>query len=411
MTHAACPIAVPPPALRGNAPLYWLALGTFAVGTESFMIAGLLPGMAADLAVSVATAGQLVTAFAFAYAVSSPILTALTGHVGRRALLIAAMGAFALANVLAWSAHGYWQLMAARVLLAFAAGLYVPGANALASGVVAPERRGTALAIVNGGLSLAIAFGVPLGALIGDGLGWRATFGGVALLSALAFGGLLFGLPAGIGAGLATASLRERVRTASRPIILLTLLVTTLWAMASYTTYTYLALFIASVTGVHGAQVGFVLFAWGAAAALGLAISAKAIDRRGPRAVIVPALATSAASFVLLSASAHLLAREWAIVPVMAAVIAWGVAHWAFFPAQQATLVGVAGVRAAPIVLSLNASFMYLGFSLGAGLGSLTLTLGAVRGLGFVSALCVAAAIALNVAIDGWRGAASAASA
>lgn len=384
--------------IRSNAPLYWLALGTFAVGTESFMIAGLLPGMAADLAVSVASAGQLVTAFAFAYALSSPILTALTGRVGRRTLLILAMAAFALANVVAWSAHDYWQLMAARVLLAFAAGLYVPGANALASAVVAPERRGTAIAIVNGGLSLAIAFGVPLGALIGDGMGWRATFGGVAALSLLATAGLVFGLPRGIGAGLSTATLRERVTTATQPAILLTLLVTTLWAMASYTTYTYLALFISTTTTLHGAQIGYILFAWGASAALGLFISGKAVDRRGPRAVILPALMTSAVSFVLLSGSAHLMSRSWEIVPVIVAVIAWGIAHWAFYPAQQTTLVGVAGVKSAPIVLSLNASFMYLGFSLGAGVGSLTLTYSSVTNLGFSSALSMIAALALTVA-------------
>jgi predicted MFS family arabinose efflux permease len=384
--------------IRSNAPLYWLALGTFAVGTESFMIAGLLPGMAADLAVSIATAGQLVTVFALAYALSSPILTALTGHIGRRALLIVAMGAFALANVTAWLAQHYWQLMMARVLLAFAAGLYVPGANALASAVVAPERRGTAIAIVNGGLSLAIAFGVPLGAMIGDGMGWRATFGGVAALSALAVAGLVFGLPAGIGAGLSTATLRERVATAAQPAILLTLLVTTLWAMASYTTYTYLALFVSNATTLRGAQIGYILFAWGASAALGLAISGKGIDRHGPRAVILPALATSALSFLLLSGSAHLVPRAWEVVPVVVAVVAWGIAHWAFYPAQQTTLVGVAGVKSAPIVLSLNASFMYLGFSLGAGVGSLTLTFSSVANLGYASAASMIAALALTLA-------------
>jgi predicted MFS family arabinose efflux permease len=384
--------------ISSNAPLYWLALGTFAVGTESFMIAGLLPGMAADLAVSVATAGQLVTVFALAYALSSPILTALTGHIGRRALLIVAMGGFALANVAAWLSHDYWQLMTARVLLAFAAGLYVPGANALASAVVAPERRGSAIAIVNGGLSLAIAFGVPLGAMIGDGMGWRATFGGVAALSVLATAGLVFGLPRGIGAHLGTATLAERVRTAAQPAILSTLLVTTLWAMASYTTYTYLALFIGAQTNLHGAQVGYILFAWGASAALGLFISGKAIDRRGPRAVIVPALLTSALSFLLLSASAHLLPRALEIWPAAIAVIAWGVAHWAFYPAQQTTLVGVAGVKSAPIVLSLNASFMYMGFSLGAALGSLTLNYGGVADLGYASAASMSAALALTLA-------------
>jgi predicted MFS family arabinose efflux permease len=383
--------------IRGNGPLYWLAAGTFAVGTESFMIAGLLPGMAADLGVSVAAAGQLVTVFALAYALSSPVLTALTGRLNRRTLLIVSMTAFALANGVAWAAQGYWSLMAARVLLALAAGLYVPGANALASAVVAPERRGTAIAIVNGGLSLAIAFGVPLGALIGDGLGWRATFGGVAALSLLALAGLVFGLPRGIGAGLPTATLAERLRAAAQPAILLTLLVTTLWAMASYATYTYLAELVGDATTLRGARIGIVLFLWGVAAAVGLAIDGRAVDRRGPRAVIIPALATSATAFLVMSLSAHLLSRGWAIVPLLAAVAAWGMAHWAFYPAQQTTLVGIAGLKAAPVVLSLNASFMYLGFSLGAGLGSLTLAWRGSADLGLVSAAAAVAALALTL--------------
>src|SRR5471032_2838041 len=92
------------------APLYWLALGTFAVGTESFMIAGLLPDMAADLHTSIVATGQLVTVFALAYAFSSPVLTALTGAFHRRTLMIAALSAFAVANVLAWGAQNYWEL-------------------------------------------------------------------------------------------------------------------------------------------------------------------------------------------------------------------------------------------------------------------------------------------------------------
>jgi predicted MFS family arabinose efflux permease len=382
----------------GNAPLYWMALGTFAVGTESFMIAGLLPGMARDLAVSTAAAGQLVTVFALAYAISSPVLTALTGRIGRRALLIGAMTIFAAANLLAWQAASYWQLMAARVLLAFAAGLYVPGANAVASAVVAPERRGTAIAIVNGGLSLAIAFGVPLGALLGEGAGWRATFAAVAGLAALAALGLTIGLPQGFGAHLKVPTLAARLQAAAQPAVLSTLLVTTLWAMASYTTYTYLALLIGAATGIEGGKVGGFLFAWGAAAALGLAIAASRVDRHGPQSVIVPSLLTSTAAFIVLSASALALPPKLAVLPMLAAIVAWGVAHWAFYPAQQTRLVGVAGVAAAPIVLSLNASFMYAGFSLGAAFGSLTITALGVANIGFASALCMAAALALSFA-------------
>lgn len=383
------------PFIKSNRPLYWLALGTFAVGTESFMIAGLLPGMAKDLDVSVATAGQLVTVFALAYALSSPVLAALTGNLNRRRLLIGAMALFAVANLLAFTACGYWSLMAARLVLALAAAVYVPGANALASVVVPPQQRGRAIAIVNGGLSLAIALGVPAGTVLGAAMGWRATFGSVAIIAALAVAGLLIGLPREIGTGLATASLRQRISTAAQPAVLHTLLITTLWAMASYTTYTYLAPLLEATTLINGPAIGFVLFGWGVSAAIGLAISGRAVDRKGPRAVILPALATSTTAFVVLSLAPHFIDKQFVIVPVVLAIAAWGVAHWAFYPAQQTRLVGVAGVASAPVVLSLNASFMYLGFSLGAGLGSLTLHYSSLTNLGFVSALCTVTALIL----------------
>jgi predicted MFS family arabinose efflux permease len=381
------------------APLYWLALGTFAVGTESFMIAGLLPGMAADLHTSIVATGQLVTVFALAYALSSPVLTALTGAFHRRTLMIVSLSAFTVANIVAWAAQNYWELMAARILLAAAAGLYVPGANALAGAIAGPDRRGTALAIVNGGITIAVAFGVPLGALVGDRLGWRMTFAGVAALSAAATAGLLFGLPRAIGAGLPVATLRERIHIARQPVVLMTLLVTTLWAMGAYTIYTYLALFIAKTTQLHGAQIGYVLFTWGVAAAVGVFIGGKAVDRLGPRRVIIPCLAVSILAFSLMSASAHWLPRSSALVPVLLGVVAWGVAHWCFYPAQQAGLISIAGLRGTPIALSLNASFMYLGFSLGAGLGSLTLSFTSVSNLGWTAAACEIAALGLTVSI------------
>jgi predicted MFS family arabinose efflux permease len=379
--------------------LYWLALGTFAVGTESFMVAGLLPNIATDLHTSIVVTGQLVTVFALAYALSSPILTALTGAFHRHTLMILSLSAFALANVVAWAAQNYWELMAARVLLAAAAGLYVPGANALAGAIAGPERRGTALAIVNGGLTIAVALGVPLGALVGDRLGWRMTFGGVAVLSAAAVAGLLFGLPRTIGAGLPTATLRERIRVARQPVILMTLLVTTLWAMGAYTIYTYLALFVAKTTPLHGAQIGYVLFTWGVAAGIGVFIGGKAVDRVGSRRVILPCLMVSILDFSLMSASARWLPTTLALVPVLFAVVAWGIAHWSFYPAQQAGLINLAGLRGTPIALSMNASFMYLGFSLGAALGSLTLSFASVDDLGWAAAACEVAALLLTVGI------------
>jgi predicted MFS family arabinose efflux permease len=379
------------------APLYWLALGTFAVGTEGFMIAALLPGIATELSVSVQAAGQLVTAFALTYAVSSPLLTVLNGGFDRRKLLVMSMAAFAVANIVASVASGYWSLFVARVLIAMAAGLYVPGANALAGALATPEWRGRALAIVNGGLSLAVALGVPLGAVVGAHFGWRSSFVGVTVLAAAAFSGLLFGMPRGIGAGLTVATLRERLAVVRQPGALPILLVTTLWAVGAYTVYTYIAPYLTTVVGLDGPRIGYVLFLWGTAAFLGLILGGVATDKIAGHHVIAVALPLLAVALASLSVSAWFLGRTNVLVPVLVAVFVWGLAAWSFFPAQQARLIGVSGLKGASVILSLNASFMYLGFSLGAALGSFTLANRTVADLGWVGGLLVLASFSLSV--------------
>jgi predicted MFS family arabinose efflux permease len=383
---------------NSTAPIYWLAVGTFAIGTEGFMIAPLLPGMATDLRVSVWAVGQLVTVFALSYAVSSPILTALTGSVDRRNLLILSMTAFALANMVAWAARDYWWVMGARILLALAAGLYVPNANALAGALVAPEWRGRALAIVSAGTTVAVAFGVPLGAVVGDRFGWRATFAGVGVLAALATAGLSLGLHRRVGSVMSVVSLRERIAVAQRPDVLLALLVTTLWAMGAYTVYTYVALLLNAATGLKGTGISAVLFLWGISAAAGVFTGGHLNDRLGARSVIIPSLIALALAFASLSATATLLSPSSAVVPVLGAIVVWGVAAWSFFPSQQARLIGIAGPKVAPIVLSLNASFMFIGFSAGAALGSLTVARSSVAYVGWVGAVCEVAALLLLLA-------------
>jgi predicted MFS family arabinose efflux permease len=378
-------------------PIYWMALGTFAIGTEGFMIAPLLPRLAGDLSVSVAAAGQLVSVFALADAFSSPILTALTGGLNRRRLLVLSMIGFALANVVAFAAKDYWTLMAARVLLAVEAGLYVPNANALAGALVRPERRGAALAIVSGGTTIAVALGVPLGSIVGAKFGWRAMFAGVGVLALLATLGLLAGLARDVGSRLPVTGMRERLSVIRQPAVLRTLLVTTLWATGAYTVYTYIAPLMVTAAGIEGPYLSAVLFVWGLAAALGIFAGGTLTDKHGAGRVIVLGLILLALAFAGLSMSATLLPRAAAVGPVLVAIVIWGLSAWAFFPAQQTRLIGVAGVRVAPIALSLNASFMFLGFSFGAALRSMTLTYAAPSALGWVGSLCVLASLLLSV--------------
>jgi predicted MFS family arabinose efflux permease len=380
------------------APLYWLALGTFAIGTEGFMIAPLLPDLARDLSVSVITAGQLVTVFALTYAVTSPILTALTGAIDRRKLLIASMLIFAAANFVAYSAHSYLALLSARILLAISAGLYVPNANALAGQLVEPSRRGSALSIVTGGTSVAVALGVPLGALVGDRFGWRFTFAGVGTMALIAAVGLLIGLARNIATGLPVTSLRERIDIVRRPAVLLALLVTTLWATGAYTVYTYLASFLARAAGITGSNLGAVLFMWGIAAVFGLRMGGRLTDRFGHLPVILISLSCLALAFLSLSMSASFLPQMMAVAPILLAIVVWGVSAWSFFPAQQTRLIGIGHVKVAPVILSLNASFQFLGFSLGAALGSVTIVHASPAALGWVGAICETAAVLLVIA-------------
>jgi predicted MFS family arabinose efflux permease len=382
--------------------IYWLAFGAFAIGTEAFMISPLLPGLAGDLSVSIEAAGQLVTLFALAYGLSSPVLTALTGNISRKRLMLFSMIAFAISNFLAFLAPSYGALMAARILLAFSAGLFVPGANALAGAIVAPERRGTAIAVVNAGITVAIALGVPLGAIIGHALGWRMTFGFVAGLATIAAIGLAFGLPKNLAAGLPIASLRERIEVAGRPIVLATLLTTTLWATGAYTVYTYLSPYLVAVASLTGPQIALVMTLWGVAAGIGVLSGGRLSDRFGPVRVIVPTIALAGLAFLSLSLSAEFLSVTMALAPVLLAIATWGIAHWAFYPAQQARLIAIGGVKVAPIVLSLNASFMYIGFSLGAALGALVLAKGGVDFLGFAAAGGEFLALLLSLVTARW---------
>src|SRR6476659_2365134 len=142
--------------------LNWLTLSAFAIGTEGFMIAGLLPALARDLDVSLPAAGHLVTAFSLAYAIGAPVLAVLTAGLERKRLLAVAMGGFALANLLAALAPGYAGLMGARLLLALSAATFMPAASGYAAGLGGPERQGRALSMVVGGLTIAIIAGVPL---------------------------------------------------------------------------------------------------------------------------------------------------------------------------------------------------------------------------------------------------------
>jgi len=372
--------------------LFWLALGAFAVGTEGLVIAGILPAMAHDLNVSLAACGQLVTAFSLAYALGSPLLAIATAAWPREHVLRLAMGGFAVANLLAALAPDYWWLMAARILLALTAGLFMPTAGAYAAGAVEPAQRGRALGFVYLGMTTAMVIGVPLGTMLGGTLGWRATFAGVAMVGLVALIGLC--LPRARQKMPPPAGLRERLAVARQPEVLRSLGVTFFWLGGAFAVYTYLAPFLHAATGMGDTGVAGVLMLFGAGGAVGNMLGGYLSDRKGPGYVIPRVLAILAAMFALLSLAAAWLSPPLLTGVVLVLIAVWGVAGWAFAPVQQSYLVSQAP-QLAPVVLSLNSSAMYLGVSCGALMSSGVVALGHVTAIGWIGASCEVVALGL----------------
>lgn len=347
--------------------LIWAALGAFAVGTEGFLITPLLPEIATDLGVAPSVIGLSVTVFAATYALGSPIAAALTANIDRARLLVAALGVFILGNLLAAVSTGAVALMIARIVAALGAGLYMPAASAAAVLIAPPERRGRAIALVMGGVTVAVAAGAPLGAWIGHLLGWRAAFFAVAGLSTIAATAIRLRLPVGMRAPV--ASLRERIETAGRPEILGGLTTTVIWSAGGFTLYTYLAPFMIRTADASPAAVDLTILVFGVAAAIGVALGGWAVDRFGPESSIRVSLGGMIAAMAAIAVGSATVEPAFGLWYVTPAMFLWGVSGWAFNPIQGVRLVRRDPAHAGT-TLALNASALQLGAGAGAALGS-----------------------------------------
>src|SRR5690242_10457365 len=167
--------------------LFALTLSAFAIGTTEFVIVGLLPTVAADLGIGLPSAGLLVSLYAVGVAIGAPVLTALTGKLPRKVLLLGLMALFTAGNLLAWRSPGYDSLIIARLLTGLAHGVFFSIGSTIATSLVPKDKAASAIAIMFTGLTVALVTGVPLGTFIGQHFGWRVTFLAVSALGVIAF--------------------------------------------------------------------------------------------------------------------------------------------------------------------------------------------------------------------------------
>ncbi|MFF5211224.1 MFS transporter [Streptosporangium sp. NPDC000396] len=340
-----------------NSRLYPLALGTFAIGTGTFVTAGLVLPVSRSLGVSQAAAGQLVTVFAVAYALLSPILAAFTSKVSRRRVLLVAMVVFVVGNVLTALAPTFSLVLATRLLAAAGAALFTPTASAVATALAPPERRGSALAVVMGGLTVATALGVPLGTWMGTALSWRATLWLVVGLGVLALVGVAAAVPdvqLGVPAGL-----RDRLAPlADRGV--LTILTTQVFTFAAaFTVYTYLGAMV-------DVPLPAVLWAWGIGGIAGNLFGGRLTDAYGPRRMVFLGIVGITVSVALAPVAGLTLpaALVWAFL--------WGALGWVIGPSQQYRMVAAVADNVS-VGLGLLAATQYVGIFLAGMVGGLTL--------------------------------------
>jgi predicted MFS family arabinose efflux permease len=367
-----------------------LALGMFALGTDSFVVAGVLPQISRSFDVSIEAAGQMTTIYAITYALLAPTIAALASGVARKPLLVWGMAFFVLANLATALAPTYGIAMATRLLAGVSAAMFAPTATGVAAMLVPPERRGFALSVVAAGLAGSTALGTPIGALIGNFGDWRWTMAfvaGLALVAGVGVWALLPEVPMP-----PKVTLRQRLKPLADPRIGYTLLTTLLTMSGIFTVYTYFTVaFDRAILG-NGMVLGALLVLWGAAGTLANLLSGRLIDAIGSRRVIFLLLAVATVNTALLPwTGAHL----WTAA---AAIAVWGACGWGYLAPQQHRLV-MAAPQAAPVVLGLNNSCSYLGVSVGGVVGALGIQVVDAHHLGLIgAALTILALVAAELA-------------
>ncbi|STD21711.1 major facilitator superfamily protein [Enterobacter asburiae] len=346
-----------------------LTISAFAIGTTEFVIVGLVPTIANQLAISLPSAGLLVSIYALGVAVGAPVLTALTGRFPRKQLLVALMVLFTTGNVLAWQAPDYTTLVIARLLTGLAHGVFFSIGSTIATSLVPKGESGfKPLRSCLGGLTVALVTGVPLGTFIGQHFGWRETFLAVSLLGVIALVTSLLLVPSNIP-GRASASLRDQLKVLTHPRLLIIYAVTALGYGGVFTAFTFLAPMMQDLAGFSPNAVSWILLGYGISVAIGNIWGGKLADKHGA----VPALKFIFAALVVLlmifqfTASVHYAA--------LVTVLVMGIFAFGNVPGLQVYVVQKAELytpNAVDVASGLNIAAFNIGIALGSIIGGQT---------------------------------------
>ncbi|KUZ78449.1 MFS transporter [Burkholderia ubonensis] len=344
-----------------------LTISAFAIGTTEFVIVGLIPTIATDLAVTLPSAGLLVSLYALSVAIGAPLLTALTGRVPRKTLLAGLMALFTVGNLVAWQAPGYESLIVARILTGLAHGVFFSVGSIIATTLVPKDKAASAIATMFSGMTVAFVAGIPLGTFIGQHFGWRATFLVVALFGLVAFLGAVAFVPRRLPQT-EPAPLARQFRVLAQPRLLLVFAMTAVGYGGSLIAFTYMAPLLEQIAGFTPSQVSLVLVGYGVSVAFGNVWGGKLADRVGPVKALKRIFLLLAVVLLALTFTVHV---KWLAVLTM---LAWGAVAFGNVPGLQVYVVKQArhfAPDAADVASGFNIAAFNLGVAGGSSLGGL----------------------------------------
>ena len=371
-----------------NLPLFAMAVAAFGIGTTEFVILGLLPEVAQDLAVTIPAAGMLVSAYALGVAVGGPILAVATARLPRKTTLAWLMALFILGNVGCALAPNYQWLMVARVATAFCHAAFFGIGAVVAGSVVEPHKRAQAMSLMFAGLTLANVLGVPLGTLMGQHLGWRSTFWAVAVIGVLAILAVLRWVP-NLRHTLSGSALGE-FRVLRNKQVWLALALSVVASTSMFTVFTYIAPILRDVTGVSPQNVSGVLLLCGVGLTIGNLLGGRLADWR-----LMPSLIGIFSVLAVVLVAFHF-TSAW-LWPSVATVVLWGLVSFSAGTPLQARVISQAG-DAPSLASTLNIGAFNLGNAIGAWLGGAVITAGgSLQSIPLVAACVTLCALALAV--------------
>lgn len=363
-----------------------LALGGFGIGLTEFVIAGLLPEVAADFHVDEAAAGWLISGYALAVVVGALGLTAAATRIPRKAALLGLMVLFIAGNLLSALAPDYGVMLAGRVLAALCHGAFFGIGSVVAAILVAPERQARAIAVMFTGLTAANVLGVPFGTLLGQALGWRSTFWAITIIGVLALIGVAVLVPREAGERSA-AGLRGELSAFRSGQVWLSLAATVLGFGGMFGAFTYIAFTLTGVSGFPSAAVPWLLILFGLGLFAGNWAGGRLADRSidGTLLWLLAALAVVLAVFALVAGMP---------VGAVIALVLMGAFGFATVPALQLRVLSYAS-HAPTLASGANIAAFNLGNALGAWAGGLTIA----AGLGYRSPLWVGSAMTVGALV------------